>query len=91
MTKLKCACYISNERNAYNNNTFIQHLRATHTKAANAANINDDTVHCPDHTCIIKASLRYKNKESGPFNRSMYTRLLDECGDASIKIQTILL
>ena len=28
--------------------------------------------------------MRYKKKSSGPFDRKMYNRLLDECGDASI-------
>ena len=28
--------------------------------------------------------MRYKKKSSGPFNRKMYNRILDECGDASI-------
>ena len=85
ITKLRCACYTNNERNAYTNTIFIEHLKATHIKADNDTNINDDTVQCPDHTCIIKSSMRYRNKKSGPFNRSMYNRLLDECGDASIK------
>ena len=85
ITKLRCACYTNNEMNAYTNTIFIEHLKATHTKADNDTNINDDTVQCPDHTYIIKASMRYRNKKSGPFNCSMYIRLLDECGDTSIK------
>ena len=31
-----------------------------------------------------KATMRYKNTKSGPFNLKMYNILLDECGDASI-------
>ena len=86
ITKLRCVCYTSEERNTYTNTIFIQHLRATNTKAGNDTNVDDDIVDCPYHTCIIKGSMRYKNKKSGPFNYSMYTRLLlDECGGASIK------
>ena len=85
MTKLRCTCYTNNERNVYTNTILIQHLKAIHTKVNNERSTNYDTVTCPDHTCIIKASMRYKNKKSGPFNRNMYNRLLDECGDAGIK------
>ena len=62
ITNLRCACYTNDERNAYTNTIFIQHLMATHTKASDDTNTNHDTVTCPDHTCIIKASMRYKNK-----------------------------
>ena len=82
---LRCACYTNEERNAYTNTIFIQHLMATHTKRSKDINIIDDAVTCPNHTCIIKSSMRYRNKKSGPFNLSMYNRLLDECGDACIK------
>ena len=58
---------------------------AAHTKASIESNKNDDTVTCPDHTCTIKSSMRYKHKKSGPFNHNMYNRLLDECGDACTK------
>ena len=78
ITQLRCACYTNDERNAYSNVVFIQHLKATHEKTS------DHTVVCPDHTCIIKATMKYKNKQAGAFNRNMYNRLLDECGDADI-------
>ncbi len=51
---------------------------ATHTKASNDANTHRDTVTC-------QASMRYRSKNSGPFNRNMYNRLLDICDNASIK------
>ena len=35
------------------------------------------------HTCIIKATLRYKEKGKR-LNSVMYNRLLDECGDSDI-------
>ena len=28
--KLRCACYMNSERNAYNNVVFLEHLKATH-------------------------------------------------------------
>ena len=78
ITQLRCACYTNDARNAYSNVVFIQHLKATHEKTSN------HTVVCPYHTCIIKATMKYKNKQAGAFNRNMYNRLLDECGDADI-------
>ena len=78
ITNLRCACWTNKERNAYSNTVFIEHLKATHQKT------NDVNAICPDHTCIIKASMSYKNKKAGPFNRNMYNRLLDECGDGDI-------
>ena len=75
---MRCACYTNEERNAYSNSDFIEHLKATHQKT------DDHNVICPDHTCIIKAKMSYKNKKAGAFNRNMYNRLLDECGDADI-------
>ena len=78
ITQLRCACYTNDKRNAYSNVVFIQHLKATHEKTS------DHTVVCPYHTCIIKATMKYKNKQAGAFNRNMYNRLLDECGDADI-------
>ena len=32
ITKLRCACYKNDERNAYNNVIFLQHLKSTHQK-----------------------------------------------------------
>ena len=78
ITKLRCACYMNDERNAYNNVVFLQHLKATHQEASeNCTNI-------PTHTCIIKCNMKYSNKQNGTFNKNMYNRLLDECGDSDI-------
>lgn len=33
MTQLRCACYRNDERNAYNNVAFLQHLKATHQQS----------------------------------------------------------
>ena len=77
ITELRCACYMNAERNAYTNVVFLEHLKQTHQKT------DDTSVECPAHTCIIKASMRYK--ENGKkLNNVMYNRLLDECGDSDI-------
>ena len=78
ITKLRCACYMNDERNAYNNMIFLQHLKATHSKESEGIVIS------PNHTCIIKCNMKYSNNQSGAFNRSMYNRLLDECRDSDI-------
>ena len=78
ITKVRCACYRNDERNAYNNVIFLKHLEITHKKT------KDDTIICPDHTCIIKARMANTNNKSGFLNKSMYNRFLDECGDSDI-------
>ena len=78
ISKINCACYMNDERNAYNNVIFLQHLKATHE----LANANITT--SPNHTCIIKCNMKYNNNKSGALNNSMYNRLLDECGDSDI-------
>ena len=78
ITNLRCACWTNKERNAYSKSVFIEHLKATHQKTNNVNAI------CPYHTCIIKASMSYKNKKAGAFNHNMYNQLLDECGDGDI-------
>ena len=79
ITKLRCACYKNDERNAYNNVVFLKHLERTHEKT------DGTTATCPNHTCIIKARMAHKNKQYGSFNKNLYNRLLDECGDSDIK------
>ena len=76
--KIRCACYMNDERNAYNNVIFMEHLKATHPKA--------DALDTPSpmHTCIIKANMRYGSKTIGKLNKSMYNHLLDQCGDSDI-------
>ena len=78
ITKVRCACYRNDERNAYNNVIFLKHLEITHKKT------KDDTIICPDHTCIIKARMANTSNKSGFLNKSMYNRLLNECGDSDI-------
>ncbi len=85
MTNLRCARYNNDERNAYTNAIFIQHLKANHTKASDDTTTNGIQFIFSNHTCIIESSMRYKHGKSGPFNRNMRKSLLDECGDAIIK------
>ena len=78
ISKLRCACYRNDERNAFNNLIFLQHLKTTH-------HLNHETdKHVPTHTCIIKANMRYSGKKGTPLNLNLYNRLLDECGDCDI-------
>ena len=51
VSKIRCACYMNDERNAYNNVVFLEHLKAAHLKA----DALDSTP--PLHTCIIKANI----------------------------------
>ena len=66
---------MNDERNAYNNVVFLKHLQATHKKT------EDKSIDCPNHTCIIKCVISYNKKR---LNKSMYNRILDECGDSDI-------
>lgn len=81
MKKLRCACYTNDERNAYTNNTFMQHLKGTYTKANNDTNADDNTIHSPYHECKIKSGMSHQNNLE-PLNRTYYNRILDECIDA---------
>ena len=76
LAQIRCACYMNDERNAYNNVVFLKHLQATHQRTDNKS------IECPQHTCIIKATMTYQGK---PLNKSMYNRILDECGDSDIR------
>ena len=78
VSKIRCACYMKDERNAYNNANFLQHLKATHPKA------DDLDSSAPLHTCIIKANIRYGSKTIGSMNKSMYNHILDQCADSDI-------
>ena len=60
------------------NVVFLEHLKQTHQQT------HDTTTECPNHTCIIKAKMSYKNKQSTAFNKNLYNRLLDKCGDSDI-------
>ena len=45
------------------NTIFTQYLMVTHANTSNDTNTTDDQLHCPDHMCIIKTSMRYRNKK----------------------------
>ena len=78
VSNIRCACYMNDERNAYNNVIFLEHLKATHPKE------NEFYTPSPKHTCIIKANMKYGSKSIGSMNKSMYNHLLDQCGDSDI-------
>ena len=78
ITELLCACYMNDERNTFNNVVFLKHLHATHLR------YNDTCTECPTHTCIIKATMRYKKKSIGNISSTMRNRILDECGNSYI-------
>ena len=69
---------MNDERNAYNNVVFLEHLKATHPRA----DALDSTALL--HTCIIKANIRYGSKTIGNMNKSMYNHILDQCSDSDI-------
>ena len=69
---------MNDERNAYNNVIFMEHLKATHSRTS------DSLTRAPAHTCIIKADINYANNQSQTFNKNMYNRLIDECGDSDV-------
>ena len=48
---------MNSERNAHNNVIFMEHLKATHHQD------KDSSIESTLHTCIIKASMRYKDDE----------------------------
>ena len=78
ITELRCACYMNDERNAFDNVVFLKHLQATHLK------YNDTCTEYPTHTCIIKATMQYKKKCLENISSTMHNRILDECGDSDI-------
>ena len=52
-SSLRFACSTKEERNAVSTSSFLQHLQATHTVS------DDSSTDCPNHTVIIKGTLRY--------------------------------
>ena len=70
---------MNDERNAFNNVVFLEHLKATHPKA----DFLDSSAQL--HTCIIKANIRYGSKTIGNMSKSMYNHSLDQCADSGIR------
>ena len=75
LPQIRCACYMNDERNAYNNVIFLMHIQATHQQT------EDKSINCPYYTCIIKATMTYQGKA---LKKSMYNRILDDCGDSDV-------
>ena len=69
---------MNDERNAYYNVIFLQHLKSIYPKA--------DTLNTPApmHTFIIKASMKCESKNIGNINRNTYSHLLDQCVNSDI-------
>ena len=69
---------MNDERNAYNNVVFLQHLKETHPR------VNNIDAPSPMHTFIIEADMKYRSKTIATMIKSMYNHILDHCGDSDI-------
>ena len=78
-SKLRYACSRNEERNAISTSIFLQHLQATHTES------DDTSTECPNHTVIIKGTLRYGRSEVGMVSRHLRNMIYDTCGDADLE------
>ena len=78
-SKLRYACSTNQERNAVSTSTFLRHLQATHTVS------DDPSTECPNHTIIIKGTLRYGRKKTGMIGRNLRNMIYDTCGDADVE------
>ena len=79
VNEMRFACSNNQERNAISNYVFLKHLEKTHEKS------NDTSISCPDHTVIIKGSMRYKSKRGPKLRTSTQNKIYDDCGDADVK------
>ena len=78
-SKLRYACSTNQERNAISTSSFLKHLQATHTLS------DDPSTDCPNHTIIIKGTLRYARRKQGMINRNIKNMIYDTCGDADVE------
>ena len=78
-SKLRFACSTNEERNAISTSAFLQHLQATHTVS------DDPSTDCPNHTVIIKGTLRYGRRTTGMISRNLRNMIYDTCGDADVE------
>ena len=46
---------------------------------------DDTSTECPNHTVIIKGSLKYGGKISGYIGRNLRNIIYDTCGDADVQ------
>ena len=76
---MRFACSTNQERNAVTTSIFLKHLEATHTLS------DDPSTECPDHTIIIKGTLRYSRCKSGMISRNLRNMIYDTCGDADVE------
>ena len=73
---LRYACSQNTHRNAISNALFKRHLEQTHSRSV------DDSVDCPHHTCIIKATMRKTVKAARMIPTSLRNLIFDTVGDA---------
>ena len=79
MSERRYACSTNEEINALSAAIFLKHLENTHTKSTNPS------INCPNHTVIIKGTMRYKGKGGKPLSSYVQHRIYDECGDADVR------
>ena len=77
--KLRYACATNVERNAVSTCMFLRHLQATHTLS------DDPSTECPNHTVMIKGTLRYARRKTGMISRNLRNMIYDTCGDADVE------
>ena len=73
---LRYACSQNTHRNAISNALFKKHLEQTHIRTVN------DSLECPLHTCIIKATLKKSRKAVRMIPSSLRNLIYDTVGDA---------
>ena len=76
---LRYACSSNEERNAISTSIFLKHLQATHTES------DDPSTDCPNHTVIIKGTLKYGGKTSEYIGRNLRNMIYETCGDADVE------
>ena len=82
-SKLRYACPTNLERNAFSTAVFMEHLKKTHSLASNT-----NATPCPDHTCIIKGTIRPKGRNNHMVSQTLRNMIYDHCGDADVKQST---
>ena len=78
-SKLRYACPTNVERNAVSTSMFLRHLQATHTES------DDPSTECPNHTVMIKGTLRYSRRTTGMISRNLRNMIYDTCGDSDVE------
>ena len=78
-SKLRYACATNEERNAISTCMLLRHLQATHTL------FDDPSTERPNHTVMIKGTLRYGGRKTGMICRNLRNMIYDTCGDADVE------